>query len=120
MPSRPQTTNQHRATVLAMLKLCDLIVVMFAFVFAVVVSQEDTDWVSILESRVKAINFLFLVLYVAYCHVVFHSYGLYRSYRLSPSSRELRDLCSAVLVISLPILLFRGPLGFEYANAHFF
>ena len=36
MPSRPQTTNLHRATVLAMLKLCDLVVVVVAFVLSLV------------------------------------------------------------------------------------
>jgi exopolysaccharide biosynthesis polyprenyl glycosylphosphotransferase len=119
MPSRPQTTNLHRATVLAMLKLCDLVVVVVAFVLSLVASQNQ-DVVSILEARVKAVNFLFLTLYVAYAHVVFHSFGLYRSYRLSPSSRELRDLSSAILVIAFPLLLFRGPLRFEYATAEFF
>src|SRR6185436_8818791 len=107
MPSRPQTTNLHRSTVLAMLKLCDLAVVVIAFVLALVASQNQ-DVLAMLEERVKAINFLFLALYVAYAHVVFHSFGLYRSYRLSPSSRELRDVCSAVLVIAFPVLLFRG------------
>jgi exopolysaccharide biosynthesis polyprenyl glycosylphosphotransferase len=119
MPFRPQTTNLHRATVLAMLKLCDLVVVLVTFVMALVASERQ-DVVAILESRVKAINFLFLTLYVAYAHVVFHSFGLYRSYRLSPSSRELRDLCSAVLVIAFPILLLRGLLGFEFATPEFF
>jgi exopolysaccharide biosynthesis polyprenyl glycosylphosphotransferase len=119
MPSRPQTTNLHRSTVLAMLKLCDLAVVVIAFVLALVASQNQ-DVLAILEERVKAINFLFLALYVAYAHVVFHSFGLYRSYRLSPSSRELRDVCSAVLVIAFPVLLFRGVLRFEYATPEFF
>jgi exopolysaccharide biosynthesis polyprenyl glycosylphosphotransferase len=119
MPARPQTTNLHRATVLAMLKLCDLVVVMTAFVLALVASQHQSV-VEILEVRVKAVNFLFLTLYVAYAHVVFHSFGLYRSYRLSPSARELRDVCSAVLVVAFPILLCRGLLDFEFATVEFF
>ena len=90
MASQRQTTNLHRATVLAMLKLCDLVVVVVAFALSLIASQEQ-DSLSILEVRVKAINFVFMTLYVAYAHVVFHSFGLYRSYRLSPSSRELGD-----------------------------
>jgi exopolysaccharide biosynthesis polyprenyl glycosylphosphotransferase len=119
MASRPQTTNLHRATVLAMLKLCDLVVVMAAFVLALVASQHQ-GFVEILEIRVKAVNFLFLTLYIGYAHVVFHSFGLYRSYRLSPSARELRDVCSAVLVIAFPVLLCRGLLEFEFATVEFF
>ena len=119
MASQRQTTNLHRSTVLAMLKLCDLVVVVAAFVLSLIASQEQ-DSLSILEVRVKAINFLFMTLYVAYAHVVFHSFGLYRSYRLSPSSRELRDLVSAVLVIAVPIMLLRHPFGFEFATAEFF
>jgi len=119
MASQRQTTNLHRATVLAMLKLCDLVVVVVAFLLSLIATQEQ-DSLSILEVRVKAINFVFMTLYVAYAHVVFHSFGLYRSYRLSPSSRELRDLCSAVLVIAIPIMLLRRPLGFEFATAEFF
>ena len=119
MASQRQTTNLHRTTVLAMLKLCDLVVVVAAFVLSLIASQEQ-DFLSILEVRVKAINFLFMTLYVAYAHVVFHSFGLYRSYRLSPSSRELRDLVSAVLVIAVPVMLLRHPFGFEFATAEFF
>ena len=67
MASQRQTTNLHRTTVLAMLKLCDLVVVVVAFMLSLIASQEQ-DSLSILEVRVKAINFLFMTLYML--HVI--------------------------------------------------
>jgi exopolysaccharide biosynthesis polyprenyl glycosylphosphotransferase len=112
--------NPHRTTVLAMLKLCDLVVVSLSFVLAVCAALQEQDWFSILQVRVEARNFFFMVLYIGYAHVVLQSYGLYQSYRLSPSSREWRDLGAAVLVLALPIFLFRGLLDFEFARSEFF
>jgi exopolysaccharide biosynthesis polyprenyl glycosylphosphotransferase len=112
-------TNPHRTTVLAMLKLCDLVVVVSAFVLAICLALEQSDWLQVLEVRIKAHNFLFIAVYLGFCHVVLHSFGLYRSYRLSPSSREWRDLGAAVMVLAIPVLVFRRPLHFEYANAEF-
>jgi len=114
-------TNPHRTTVLALLKLFDLVVAASAFVLAVCVTAPGLEhWASVLEIRVKAHNFLFVVIYLGYCHVILQSFGLYRSYRLAPTSRELWDLTCAVLIMALPTFVLRIPLRFQYATAEFF
>jgi exopolysaccharide biosynthesis polyprenyl glycosylphosphotransferase len=113
-------TNPHRTTVLAMLKLCDLIVVASAFMLAVCVSSNQTSWLSVLEVRIEVRNVIFILIYLGYCHVILQSFGLYRSYRLSPNSRDWRDLGTAVLMLALPHLLLGTPLHFQYATSAFF
>ena len=112
-------TNPHRTTVLAMLKLCDLVVVVSAFMLAVCVSSNQTSWLSVLEIRIELRNVIFILIYLGYCHVILQSFGLYQSYRLSPSSREWRDLGTAVLMLALPPLLLGTPLHFQFATSAF-
>jgi exopolysaccharide biosynthesis polyprenyl glycosylphosphotransferase len=113
-------TNPQRRVVTAALKLADLGVVACAFVLAVSVAlQGEEHWLSVLEIRIKVRNIAFILAYLGYWHVVFHSFGLYRSYRLSPSSRELRDLAIAVLIGVAPLMFLRGILDFTYVTAGF-
>jgi exopolysaccharide biosynthesis polyprenyl glycosylphosphotransferase len=102
-----------------MLKLCDLVVVVSAFMLAVCVSSNQTSWLSVLEVRIELRNVIFILMYLGYCHVILQSFGLYRSYRLSPSSREWRDLGTAVLMLALPPLLLGTPLHFQFATSAF-
>src|SRR5689334_16016554 len=87
-------TNWHRTSLLQLLKLCDL--------SAIATPGGDTCF-TILEMRVKVRNVVFMAGYIGFCHLVLHGFGLYRSYRLSPTSREWRDLAAAVLVATIPI-----------------
>jgi exopolysaccharide biosynthesis polyprenyl glycosylphosphotransferase len=113
-------TNPHRTTVLAMLKICDLMVVAGAFAAALVAtSPVHVAWVSIFEMRIRVQNFAFFMLYLGYWHVVLTGFGLYHSYRLAPSSREWRDLLTSILVAVAPIFALRYPLHFDYATAEF-
>ena len=113
-------TNPHRKALLALLKLSDIAVV--AAVFAVCVgiaSADDQPWAEVFNTRVRLGNVLFVIAYLGYCHVVLRGFGLYRSYRLSPSSREWRDLATAVLVASVPLWAFGDLFEFEYATPTF-
>ena len=113
-------TNPHRATVLAALKVCDLAVVALAFVLALSWTLHGSaDLLKLLEMRIKLRNFAFFALYLGTWHVLLHWLGLYRSYRLSPSAREWRDLASVAVLAVLPLVLLRGVLRFDFATPEF-
>lgn len=114
------TTNSNRVRLLSMLKLCDIAVVATALVWAVAIASPGTDnWVTILEMRVKLRNVLFVIGYLGFCHFVLRYYGLYRSYRLSPTAREWRDLTKSTLLCVVPIWLSAAPFRFEYLTPTF-
>src|SRR5262249_49616469 len=112
--------NPHRKALLAALKLSDLIVVTVVFVATVAFATPGEDgWVQVLNMRIQVRNVLFLFGYLGYWHLVLNSFGLYRSYRLSPSSREWRDLGTAVLVGATPVWALGDVLRFQYATHTF-
>ncbi|HLK10823.1 MAG TPA: sugar transferase [Candidatus Binatia bacterium] len=113
-------TNPRRTALLAALKLADLGVVIAAFVVALCIAIPGAQsWSEVLEMRIEVRNVLFMAVYLCYWHLVLMGFGLYRSHRLAPISREWRDLLSAVLLAATPIFLFSRLLRFEYANAGF-
>ena len=113
-------TNRHRSALLRLLQLTDLAVVAAAFFSAVALAAPgDDDWYAILAMRVEVRNLLIVAGYLAYCHFVFHGFRLYRSYRLSPSSREWYDLAWAVLAATVPLWAFADLLHFEFATRTF-
>src|SRR5690606_8079391 len=64
-------------------------------------------------------NVLFVAAYVVLWHFALRMRGLYNSYRLSPASRELKDLATAVAIATVPIIPLSLPFGFESVNAAF-
>src|SRR5205814_2199286 len=113
-------TNWHRTPLLRLLQLADLAVVAAAFLSAVALAAPgDDDWLTILEMRVQVRNVLFVAGYLAYCHFVFHGFRLYRSYRLSPSSREWYDLAWAVLTATVSLWALADPFRFQFATRTF-
>lgn len=114
------TTNPHRVRLLTLLKLCDVAVVATAVVVAVAIASPESErWFTILEMRVKLRNVLFVMAYLVYCHSALRYFGLYRSYRLSPTSREWRDLAKSVLVATVPLIFSAYVFRFEYATPTF-
>jgi len=106
----------HRSTLLRLLQLADLAIVAAALLSAAALAAPDgDDWFTILAMRVEVRNLLIVAGYLAYCHVVFHGFGLYRSYRLSPSSREWHDLAWAVLIATLPLWAVADPFRLQFA-----
>src|SRR3989475_6502376 len=118
--SRPHMTNRHRSALLTLLQLADLAVVAAAFLAAVALATPgDDDWLTILEMRVQVRNVLIVGGYLAFCHFVFQGFQLYRSYRLSPSSREWHDLAWAVLTATVPLWAFGDLWHFQFASHTF-
>jgi len=113
-------TNPHRSALITFLKLSDLAVVSAALVVAFGLATPGAEsWLRVFEMRIRVRNGLFLGAYLAYWHVVLRSFGLYRSYRLTPSSREWRDLAAAVLVSAVPLWVLVNPLRLEYGTPAF-
>jgi len=112
-------TNPHRRTVLAMLKIADLVVLSWAFIGAICLVVPGEHWIKVLETKVKIRNVLYMVGYVAYWQLVLRAFGLYRSYRLAPIAREWRDLALAVLASAAPVALLGEILHLEFASQNF-
>ncbi|HUE30043.1 MAG TPA: hypothetical protein VMR79_04170, partial [Verrucomicrobiae bacterium] len=113
-------TNRYRNALLTLLQLADLAVVAVAFLVATALATPGKDdWLTILEMRVQVRNVLIVAGYLAFCHVVFQGFRLYRSYRLSPSSREWHDLAWAVLTATVPLWAFGDIWHFQFASHTF-
>jgi hypothetical protein len=57
--------------------------------------------------------------YLVLWHFALRIRGLYNSYRLSPASREFKDLAAAVAIATVPLVPLSLPFGFEYVNPAF-
>ncbi|MFN8545816.1 MAG: sugar transferase [Candidatus Binatia bacterium] len=112
--------NPRRVALLAALKLVDLSMVLGAFVAALCLGMPgQQNWSDVLGMRIEVRNAIFMVAYLAYWHGVLLGFGLYRSHRLAPISREWRDLLSAVSLGVAPIFAFGRSLDFDFAVAPF-
>jgi len=98
----------RRKALITILKLTDLAVVTAALVTAVAFATDGArilDWQAILEMRLSLGNVLVFAIYIVAWHFILKVRGLYKSYRLSPASRELRDIGIAVLIGAAPVAL---------------
>ena len=112
--------TSQRAALVALLKVSDLGVVAASFILALAVATPGKDDVfTILEMRIALRNVIFMVGYLGFWHLILRSFGLYRSYRLSPNSREWRDLGAAVLVSMTPMWGLADLLRFDYVTPTF-
>ncbi len=109
----------RRKALITVLKLTDLGVVTAALVIAVALVADGhtiAGWHSVLEMRVSLRNFLFVGAYLVAWHFILKMRGLYNSYRLSPASRELRDIAIAVVVAVGPLLPLSLLAGLNHLN----
>lgn len=113
----------NRRFLIALVKIADLGVVVTSFLTAIIyvgAGENATRLAEFVQLRISLANVLFLLLYFAWWHFVLRACDLYNSYRLSPASRELRNLARAVTIAGVPLLL-AGPLfRFEYITVPFF
>jgi exopolysaccharide biosynthesis polyprenyl glycosylphosphotransferase len=114
--------SPRRKALVTLIKLTDLTVVISCLVGAVALtagrSGVDTT-VSVLQMRITILNMLFVGAYLVLWHFVLRMHGLYNSYRLSPASREIKDLGTAVAIATIPLIPLGLPLGFEYVTPAF-
>jgi exopolysaccharide biosynthesis polyprenyl glycosylphosphotransferase len=112
----------RRKALITLLKLTDLTAVTAAMVVSLSFVTEGAmlrGAPSILEMSLSLRRFLFAGAYLVAWHFVLKLRGLYNSYRLSPASRELRDIGIAVLITVAPLTLLRVLPGLEYVTDRF-
>jgi exopolysaccharide biosynthesis polyprenyl glycosylphosphotransferase len=96
-----------RKYTLLLLKITDVAVVTVACILAIALTGGAADvhgWVELLEVRIQLKNFLFMLTYLWMWHLILNRCELYRSYRLSRLSRELRDIGVAVGLSTAPLV----------------
>ncbi|HKA28906.1 MAG TPA: sugar transferase [Candidatus Binatia bacterium] len=113
------TTNPHRYPLITFIQLVDLAVIAFGFALAVIAELRPEPSLSVLELRITVGNVLFLVAFLASCHLVMRTVGLYRSHRLTSITREWSDLAWVVLVATITLFAAGRLMQFEYATRSF-
>ncbi len=101
---------------LTLLKLTDLMIVAACLAVAGALGAPAplaNAWRSPLQMQVTVSQVLLAAAYLVLWHVVLSVRGLYHSYRLSPVSRELRDLVTAIALATAPLVLAGFVLGFD-------
>ncbi len=107
---------------MTLITVADLVVVTVAMILALAITADPLGRepvLSVLQMRVTIENVLFVATYIASWHFILRVFGLYRSYRLSPASREWRDLGIAVLVAVAPLVPADLAFDFEYVTSPF-
>src|SRR5262245_19716481 len=112
-------TNPFRYALLTFLKLADLAVITLAFTLAVVTELQPQPWTDVLEMRIQVQNVLFVLGFLAYCHLVMRTVGLYRSRRLTSVAREWRDIGWFVIAATIPLYAGGVLANFDYATGSF-
>ncbi len=101
---------------LTLFKLTDLMIVAACLAIAGALGAPAplaNAWRSPLQMQVTISHVLLAAAYLLLWHVVLNVRGLYHSYRLSPVSRELRDLLTAIALATAPLALAGVALGFH-------
>jgi exopolysaccharide biosynthesis polyprenyl glycosylphosphotransferase len=114
--------SPRRKALITVIKLTDLAVVTACLVAAIAWTAGRPGVespVSVLQMRITILNMLFVGAYLILWHFALRMRGLYNSYRLSPASREFRDLATAVAIATVPLIPLSLPFGFEYVNPAF-
>jgi exopolysaccharide biosynthesis polyprenyl glycosylphosphotransferase len=113
-------THHYRYVLLTLLKLADLLVIGFAFMLAVFAGLPDgARWNDVLQLKLELQNFLFLLAFLAFCHILLQIFGLYRSHRLTSVAREWHDLVWVLIAAAAPLFVAGRLFQFDYATLAF-
>ncbi len=115
--------SPRRKALITLIKLTDLAVVTACLVGAVALTSGKggiEPHAGVLEMRITVRNMLFVGAYLVLWHFALRIRGLYNSYRLSPASREFKDLGTAVAIATVPLIPLSLPVeGIEHATPAF-
>ena len=117
MPYNFQRQSLRRAA-----RMVDLAIVSTGLVAAMIVTAASFSWPDIeavLAARIKVINLLQLIGYLAVCSVVFSLLGFYRAPRPRPWPKRVSVIALAVLCMATTLLLLRVPLHLSFATDRF-
>jgi FlaA1/EpsC-like NDP-sugar epimerase len=112
----------RRAVLKRAARVSDLAAVTATFLVALAVDSSSFTLLSfaeLLAIRIKLSNLLLFAGYTGMCAMIFASCGFYVSHRLSRLGRHLREIVSGVTVITVVLLISRGPLEFSFASNYF-
>ncbi|MCC6849207.1 MAG: sugar transferase [Deltaproteobacteria bacterium] len=113
--------SPRRKALVTLIKLTDLVIVMACLVGALALTAEKGDGATggVLDTQITILTMLCVGVYLVLWHFALRMRGLYNSYRLSPASREIRDLATAVAIATLPLVPLSLPHRFEYVRPAF-
>jgi FlaA1/EpsC-like NDP-sugar epimerase len=100
----------RRDALLTMARVIDLAVVSVSFIVSFAISSWTFTWpdlADVLVMRIKVINLVLFVAYLALCAIIFSACGLYRSHRLSHRRQRLYELALAVSLITVAFLVLK-------------
>lgn len=113
--------ERHRLTI-SLLKVFDLIAVVFAFVLTttlIVKAEHGVSLVQFLSIRIRVVNFAIIVFALFICHVVFQLCGLYRSRRLSKRRTEIGDVLKAMTINTACLVAFGSLFSIRMVTIQF-
>ena len=103
-------------------KLLDLGLVASSFLAALAIASGSytiLSFADVLAMRIQIFNLLFFASYVGVCAVTFAKCGFYISHRLSHWRRRVREIFTAVTLITAVLFALRSPFDFAFASNHF-
>jgi exopolysaccharide biosynthesis polyprenyl glycosylphosphotransferase len=114
--------NEKRRLIIGLLKLFDLVNVVFAFALTTILIVKTEQHISLtrfLSIRTKVSNFGIFLLALGACHLVFQISGLYKSRRLSSRLTETVDVLKAMALNTVCFLVFSSLFSIQMITMGF-
>jgi FlaA1/EpsC-like NDP-sugar epimerase len=108
----------RRDAVMTMARVADLAAVSVSFVVSLAISSGTFTWpelADVLVMRIKVVNLIVFMAYLALCSTIFSACGLYRSHRLSHWTQRLHELALAVTLITVAFLVLKQLFEISFA-----
>ncbi|WP_263353196.1 sugar transferase [Acidicapsa acidisoli] len=105
-----------------LVKLCDLILVVFSFALTtifIVETESNVPLQQFLSMRTRVVNFGIIALAFLICHVVFSLCGLYRSRRFSRRRMEMVDILKATTLAVACFVVLSSVFSIRMITIHF-
>jgi FlaA1/EpsC-like NDP-sugar epimerase len=103
-------------------RVLDLVAVSVTFIVSFAISSGTFTWpdfADVLVMRIKVVNLILFVAYLALCSAIFSACGLYRSHRLSHWRQRLYEIVLAVSLIATVFLVLKYLFDIYFAIATF-
>jgi len=114
-------TEKQRLTI-DLVKLCDLILVVFSLALTtvfIVETESDIPLAQFLSMRTRVVNFGIVALALLICHIVFSLCGLYRSRRFSRRRMEMVDILRATTLSVACFVVLSSVFSIQMMTIHF-
>jgi FlaA1/EpsC-like NDP-sugar epimerase len=108
----------RRDALMTMARIIDLAALSVSFVVSFAISSGTSSWpdlADVLVMRIRVVNLVLFVAYLALCSAVFLACGLYRSHRLSHWRQRLYEIALAVSLITVAFLVLKQLFYIDFA-----